>query len=70
MTKPKDIHEYIAGYPEEIQKLLKQLRATIKKAAPKAEEIISYRMPAFKLNGILVWFSAQNLQHTKTKRKY
>jgi len=60
MTKPKDIHEYITGYPEEIQKLLKQLRATIKKAAPKAEEIISYRMPAFKLNGILVWFAAHS----------
>ncbi|TAL65093.1 MAG: DUF1801 domain-containing protein, partial [Bacteroidetes bacterium] len=50
MTKPKDIHEYIASHPKEIQKLLEQLRVTIKKAAPKAEEIISYGMPAFKLN--------------------
>jgi uncharacterized protein YdhG (YjbR/CyaY superfamily) len=61
MTKPKNIDEYIAGYPKEIQKLLEQLRATIKKAAPAAEEIISYGMPAFKLNGMLVWLAA----HTK-----
>lgn len=60
MTKPKDIHEYIASHPKEIQKLLEQLRVTIKKAAPKAEEIISYGMPAFKLNGVLVWFAAHS----------
>ena len=58
MTKAKDIDEYIAGYPKETRKSLEQLRATIKKAAPKAEEIISYGMPAFKLNGMLVWFAA------------
>ena len=58
MKKPKDIDEYIASYPKEIQKILTQLRATIKKAAPKSEEIISYSMPAFKLNGMLVWFAA------------
>lgn len=58
MTKPKDIDEYIASYPKETQKLLKQIRATIQKTAPKAEEIISYSMPAFKLNGMLVWFAA------------
>ncbi|TAL72206.1 MAG: hypothetical protein EPN88_05095, partial [Bacteroidetes bacterium] len=40
--------------------LLEQLRVTIKKAAPKAEEIISYGMPAFKLNGVLVWFAAHS----------
>ena len=61
MTKPKDINEYIAGHPKEIQKLLKEFRATIKKAAPTANEVISYGMPAFKLNGMLVWFAA----HTK-----
>jgi uncharacterized protein YdhG (YjbR/CyaY superfamily) len=58
MTKSKDIDEYIAGYPKEIKKLLEQFRATIKKAAPRAEEAISYGMPAFKLNGMLVWFAA------------
>ena len=61
MKKPKDIDEYIAGYPKEIQKLLKEIRATIKKTAPAANEVISYGMPAFKLNGMLVWFAA----HTK-----
>ena len=61
MTKPKDIDAYITRYPKEIQKTLKQLRATIKKAAPQAEVVISYGMPAFKMNGMLVWFAA----HTK-----
>ena len=61
MTKAKDIDEYIATYPEEIQERLEQLRAIIQKAAPQATEVISYGMPAFKLNGMLVWFGA----HTK-----
>ena len=60
-NKPKDIDEYIASFPEDIQKILKQLRKTIKKAAPTAVEVISYGMPSFKLNGTLVWFAA----HTK-----
>ena len=58
MTKPKDIDEYIRSYPKEIQKILEQFRVTIKKAAPQAEEVISYGMPAFKLNGMLVYFAA------------
>ncbi len=58
MKKPIDIDEYIAGFPAETQKLLKQMRATIKKAAPQAEEIISYGMPAFKLHKMLVYFAA------------
>jgi uncharacterized protein YdhG (YjbR/CyaY superfamily) len=60
-AKPNNVDQYIAGFPEEIQKLLLQMRGAIKKAAPQAEEVISYAMPAFKLNGILVWFAA----HTK-----
>jgi uncharacterized protein YdhG (YjbR/CyaY superfamily) len=60
-TKPDNIDEYITGFPEETQKILEQVRATIKKVAPHAIEVISYGMPAFKLNGILVWFAA----HTK-----
>ena len=55
---PNDIDNYIAGFPKEIQALLEQVRSTIKKAVPKATEVISYQMPAFKLNGILVWFAA------------
>ena len=55
----KNIDEYIAGYPEDIQGKLRDLRATIKEAAPGAEEKISYQMPAFNLNGILVYFAVQ-----------
>ena len=54
--------EYIAMFPANIRDILQKLRATIKKAAPDAEEVISYKMPAFKLNGMLVWF-AVNKEH-------
>ena len=58
MKKPTDTDSYIAGFPKETQKLLQQLRATIKQAAPKAEEVISYGMPAYKQNGSpLVYFA-------------
>ncbi len=50
--------EYIATFPEEIQKILQELRATIKASAPDAEEKISYQMPAFALKGNLVYFAA------------
>lgn len=52
------IDEYIATFPEEIQKILEELRATIKSAAPDAEEKISYQMPTFALKGNLVHFAA------------
>lgn len=52
------ISQYIANQPKELQKGLKELRAIIKKAAPEAEEVISYGMPAYKLHGMLVWFAA------------
>jgi len=52
------IDEYIATCPTEIQKTLQELRATIKAAAPGAEEKISYQMPAFALKGNLVYFAA------------
>ena len=52
------IDEYIATFPEEIQKILEELRATIKAAAPNAEEIISYQIPTFALKGNLVHFAA------------
>ncbi|HSY76093.1 MAG TPA: DUF1801 domain-containing protein [Bacteroidia bacterium] len=60
MKKAKDFNEYKSAYTAEIQKKLEQMRACIKKAAPKAEEVISYGMPAFKLNGILVYFAARS----------
>ncbi len=52
------IDEYIATFPKDIQKILQELRATIKAAAPDAEEKISYQMPTFFLNGNLVHFAA------------
>ncbi len=57
-TAPKNIDEYIAGFPPEIQEKLQKIRATIHKAAPKAEEAISYMIPTFKLHGNLVHFAA------------
>ena len=54
----KDIDGFIAGFPVDVQKVLKKVRATIKKAAPKAEETINYGIPTFTLNGNLVHFSA------------
>jgi uncharacterized protein YdhG (YjbR/CyaY superfamily) len=55
---PADIDAYIAGFPTNIQRVLQQIRATIRKAAPGAEEKISYQMPAFAENGVLTWFAA------------
>jgi len=54
----ESIDEYIATFPKNVQNILEQIRQAIKDAAPKAEEAISYNMPAFKLNGNLVWFGA------------
>jgi uncharacterized protein YdhG (YjbR/CyaY superfamily) len=55
---PKSVDEYIAGFPRDVQAILRQVRATIKKAAPDAEEAIKYRVPTFVLNGNLVHFAA------------
>ena len=52
-----NVDEYIDGFPAETQKLLEQLRSTIIEAAPKAEEVISYSMPAYKYEGMLVYFA-------------
>ena len=57
MKKTISIDQHIAVFPKETQQLLELLRMTIRKAAPKAEEVISYNMPAFKYNGMLVWFA-------------
>ncbi|HSC37145.1 MAG TPA: DUF1801 domain-containing protein [Chitinophagaceae bacterium] len=54
----KNIDAYIAGFPEDIQQKLEKMRATIKKAAPKAGEAIKYAMPTFTLEGNLVHFAA------------
>jgi len=52
------IDQYIAGFPEDVQKLLQQMRSIISKAAPLAEEAIRYSMPTFTLHGNLVHFAA------------
>jgi uncharacterized protein YdhG (YjbR/CyaY superfamily) len=57
-TRPASIGAYIAGCAPAARPILKRLRATIKRAAPDAEEIISYRMPAFRLRVVLVYFAA------------
>lgn len=53
------IDEYIAQFPQDIQRILQELRVTIRAAAPDASEKISYQMPTFFLNGNLVHFAAQ-----------
>src|SRR6266850_2403935 len=58
-TAPKDIDEYIAGFPNDVQKILEKIRMTIRKAAPDAEETISYQIPSFTLKGkYFVYFAA------------
>jgi len=54
----KTVDEYIAVQPANVREKLERLRLTIKKAAPKAEEEISYMMPAYKFHGVLVYFGA------------
>jgi uncharacterized protein YdhG (YjbR/CyaY superfamily) len=56
--KPASIDEYISTFPQDVQEKLQRIRATIREAAPDAEETISYQMPAFRQNGILVYFAA------------
>ena len=57
-TKPTTIDDYIAGFPPNVQVILQKIRATIRKAAPNAEETINYQMPTFTLHGNLVHFAA------------
>jgi uncharacterized protein YdhG (YjbR/CyaY superfamily) len=58
LARPKNIDEYIARFPPEVQAILERIRVTIRNAAKGAEETISYQIPAFRLNGILVYFAA------------
>ena len=60
---PATIDEYIAGFPRATQTVLKRVRNSIRKAVPQAEEVISYRIPAFKLDGRLVIYFAGWKQH-------
>jgi len=58
---PETFEEYLGNFPPEIRKRLIQIRNLVKKAAPDAAEKISYGMPAFTLNGMLLYYAA----HTK-----
>lgn len=58
MPAPDSIDQYISRFPSDVRAILQKIRSTISRAAPDAEEIISYRMPAFRMNGILVYFAA------------
>jgi uncharacterized protein YdhG (YjbR/CyaY superfamily) len=48
MKNSEEVDAYIAGYPERVQTILKEIRRTIQETAPEAEETISYGMPAYK----------------------
>jgi uncharacterized protein YdhG (YjbR/CyaY superfamily) len=56
--KFKTVAEYFSTIEANTKSILEEVRKTIKEAAPEAEEVISYNMPAFKLNGILVYYAA------------
>ncbi len=57
-TTPESVDDYIADFPTDVQKVLRKIRATIRKAAPKAAESISYQIPAYKLDGkVLIYFA-------------
>lgn len=55
--KAENVDAYISGFPRETQVLLTQLRTTIRRFAPNADECISYAIPSYKLNGALVHFA-------------
>lgn len=56
---PSTVEDYLAGVPEPAVTALKKLRETIRSVVPReATEVISYRMPAFRYNGVLVWYAA------------
>jgi uncharacterized protein YdhG (YjbR/CyaY superfamily) len=53
----KGVDSYIAAFPKDMQALLKKVRRTIRAAAPKSTEVISYRIPAYRQHGMLVYFA-------------
>lgn len=55
---PSDVDEYISGFAPEVQAILQRVRRAVRSAAPDAQEVISYRMPALKQHGMLVYYAA------------
>ncbi|MBL4677810.1 MAG: DUF1801 domain-containing protein [Mucilaginibacter sp.] len=60
MQKPESTDQYIDSFPADIQELLTQMRRAVQNAAPDAQEVISYGMPAYKQHSVLVYFAAQS----------
>lgn len=58
MKKFRTVQEYMSALPPPARAKLESLRKTIRQAAPEAEESISYNIPAFRWNGMLVWYAA------------
>jgi len=59
-SAPKDFEDYARRFPAPVARLLGKMRLTVRKAAPQAAEKISYGIPAFTQNGMLVWFAGFN----------
>jgi uncharacterized protein YdhG (YjbR/CyaY superfamily) len=57
-STPSTVDEYIAAFPPPIRAILRRVRGAVRRAAPQASEGISYRMPAYRQNGVLVYFAA------------
>jgi uncharacterized protein YdhG (YjbR/CyaY superfamily) len=62
-VKPANIDAYIAAFPDDVQKILEQVRITVIKSAPGAEETISYAMPAFRYKGRVIIYFAGHKNH-------
>ena len=62
-AKPATVDAYIATFPPKVRAILKQVRATIRKAAPDADEVISYRIPCFRQDGTVVAYFAAFTAH-------
>lgn len=58
MARPTDIDGYVSQFPADVRAALRDVREAVRRAAPEAEETISYQMPACKQHGILVYFAA------------
>lgn len=58
MNAPRSVNEYIERFPDDVRDRLEAMRSAIMRTAPSAEEYVSYGMPAYKLNGALVYFAA------------
>jgi uncharacterized protein YdhG (YjbR/CyaY superfamily) len=57
ISVPATVDEYIAQFPEVVQQIMGKIRSVIKETAPQAEEKISYGMPAYHLDGVLIYFA-------------